>query len=75
MCLLGLFGVFLILSFMSCLHILEINTLSVILFANIFPLFCGLTFSVIYALSCKELSLVVCDYLNGWDRFVGRRGV
>ena len=66
---------FLILSFMTCLHILEINTLPVVLFANIFPLFCGLSFSVIYAVWCRELSWVVCDDLNGWDRFVGRREV
>ena len=34
--LIGLFGVFLILRCMSCMYILEINPLSVALFANIF---------------------------------------
>ena len=72
--LIGLFGFFYI-KLMSFLYILVINPLPVVLFANIFPLFCGLSFNVIYAVWCRELSWVVCDDLNGWDRFVGRREV
>ena len=52
----GLF-VSLILSCMSCLHILEINPLSVGSFANIFPHSEGLSFGLVYGSLCCAKAL------------------
>ena len=49
--LIGLF-VFLVLSCMSCLYILEINPLSVVSFAIIFFSFWGLSFHFVYSFLC-----------------------
>ena len=49
--LLGLF-VFLVLSYMSCLYILEINPLSVVSFAIIFPHSEGCLFHLAYSFLC-----------------------
>ena len=49
--LIGLF-VFLVLSCMSCLYILEINHLSVVSFAMIFLPFWGLSFHPVYSFLC-----------------------
>ena len=58
-CLIGLF-VFLVLSCMSCLYILEINPLSVVLFAIIFSNFedCHFTFLIVSFAVQKLLSLI-----------------
>ena len=47
------FFVFLMLSCMSCLYILEINPLSVFSFANIFLPFGGLSFHLVYDFLCE----------------------
>ena len=57
--LIGLF-IFLVLSYMSCLHILEINSLSVVLFAIIFSHSqgCLFTFLIVSFTEQKLLSLI-----------------
>ena len=69
--LIGLF-VFLVLSCMSCLYILEINLLSVVSFAIIFLPFWGLSFHLAYSFLCcakafkfNQVSLVyICFYFH-----------
>ena len=55
-----LIGLFSLLSYMSCLYILEINPLSVISFANIFPHSAGCLFILLMVLFAvqKLLSLI-----------------
>ena len=61
--LIGLF-VFLILSFMSCLYILEINPLSVTLFANIFSHSIGCIFiSLMVSFAMQKLLSLVRSHL------------
>ena len=71
--LIGLY-VFLLLSCMSWLYILEINRLSVVSFA-ILPL-CGLSFHLVYSFLCCAKAfkfnyiILVCFYFHYWRRWV-----
>ena len=63
--------IFLILSCMSCLYILEINPLLVVLFANIFP-FLVLSFCFVYDFLCcaKETISKMKKQLSEWEKTI-----
>ena len=60
--LIRLFG-FLILSFMSCLHILDINPLSVTSFENIFSPVCCLSILSMVSFAVQKLLSLIRSYL------------